>query len=149
MSNDGSDEQRNHQRILIFAFGVVTLIAIALLVLPPFPPRLRVLAFLVVAVAALGMVGTFPRVRAAWRRVLDGLPRDDQRDVRWQRALVLIGLLIFALFLLPPLPPWARMLAVLLVVLAALGGLGILPRLRAMWHRLLGDLPSDNNRRNG
>jgi phosphatidylglycerophosphate synthase len=149
MSNDSSDEQRNNQRILKFAFGVVTVVAIVLLVLPPFPPWLRVLALLVVGIAALGVVGAFPRVRAAWRRVVEGLPRDDQRHVRWQRALVLIGLLIVALFLLPPVPPRARMLAVLLVALAALGGLlGILPRLRAMWHGLLGDLPSDN-RRNG
>jgi hypothetical protein len=138
MSNDqGNDQSDNRWAIMLGAIG---LLAIALLLLPPFPPWLRVVAVMLVVLAVLGGLGIFPRLRATWRRSLSDLPSDDQRSARWKRAFGLIGVLIVALLLLPPLPPRFRIIAVALAVFAVLGVLGILPGLRTRWRRWLSGL---------
>jgi hypothetical protein len=154
MSNNESNDQGNHKSngqsnhksngqsnnrsaIMLAAIGVLT---IALLLLPPFPPWLRVVAVMFVVLAVLGELGIFPRLRATWRRSLRDLPSDDQRNARWKRVLGLIGVLILALLLLPPLPPRFRIIAVVLAVFAILGVLGMLPGLRTTSRRWLSGL---------
>jgi hypothetical protein len=138
MSNDQGNDQSNNRWAIIL--GAIGLLAIALLLLPPFPPWLRVVAVMFVVLAVLGGLGILARLRATWRRSLRDLSSDDQRNARWKRAFGLIGALIVALLLLPPLPPRFRIIAVVLAVFAVLGVLGILPGLRTTWRRWLSGL---------
>jgi len=138
VSNDQGNDQSNNRWAIIL--GAIGLLAIALLLLRPFPPWLRVVAVMLAILVVLGGLGIFPRLRAAWRRSLSDLPSDDQRNARWKRAFGLIGVLAVALLLLPPLPPRSRIIAVVLAVFAVLGALGALPALRATWRRWLSGL---------
>lgn len=83
-------------------FGLMGIIMVALLLLPPLPPWLRIMAAALPAWAVLEGFDLLPRLRAEWQRVISALPSDHEREARWLRALSLIGLLAVVLILLPP-----------------------------------------------
>ena len=71
LSDLPSDDQRNARWKR--AFGLIVVLAVALLLLPPLPPRLRIIAAAVAVFAVLGVLGALPGLRATWRRWLGGL----------------------------------------------------------------------------
>jgi hypothetical protein len=133
MNNDNSPDNTGNQdsNRSALAVSIIALLTIALLLLPPLPPRLRLAAAALAALALLRILGVFPHIRAAWRRVLNQLPSDDQRAARWKRAFLLIAIFAVALLLLPPLPPPFRVAAIALALVVALAFPGIFAELRS------------------
>jgi hypothetical protein len=122
-------------------FGLIGIIIVALLLLPPLPPWLRVIATALAAWAVLEAFDVLPRLQAKWQGLISALPSDPERDARWIRALALINLLALAFFLLPPLPPRFRVIAFAIAALILLlGALGAFPRLRTTCQRWLAAL---------
>jgi hypothetical protein len=122
-------------------FGLMGIVMVALLLLPPLPPWLRVIAVALAAWAVLEGFDLLPHLRAEWQRLISALPSDHEREARWLRALGLIGLLAVAFILLPPLPPRFRVIAFAVAALTLLlGALGAFPRLRATCERWLAAL---------
>jgi hypothetical protein len=67
-------------------FGLIGIFALALLLLPPLSPWLRVIAVALPAWAVLEGFDLLPRLRAKWQRLISALPNDDERRARWTRA---------------------------------------------------------------
>ena len=118
-------------------FGLIGIFALALLLLPPLPLWLRVIAAALPAWAVLEGFDLLPSLGAKWQRLISELPNDDERRARWTRALGLIGLVAAAFILLPPLPPRTRLIGFAVAILAALSALGAFPTLRAAFQRWL------------
>jgi hypothetical protein len=124
-------------------FGLIAIFALALLLLPPLPPWLRVMAVALAAWAVLEGFDLLRRLRSKWQRLMSELPNDEERRARWSRVLGLIGLVAAVFILLPPLPPRMRPVAFAAALLATLGALGAFPTLRAKCRRWLASLGID------
>jgi len=128
--SDGSDPWK-------YGFGVIGVLALSLLLLPPLPPWMRVIAIVIAGWAVLVGFNVLPRLHAGWQRVVSELPSDAMRKARWKHALGLVGLLALAFILSPPLPPRFRIVAFAVAVLAMLGSLGMLSKVREVCRRWL------------
>jgi hypothetical protein len=54
-------------------FDLIAIVVVVLILLPPLPPRFRVIEFAVAAAIVLGALAAFPRLRAACQRWLASL----------------------------------------------------------------------------
>jgi hypothetical protein len=83
-SNDKNNNKSNDRWAIMI--GAIGLLAIALLLLPPFPPWLRVVAVVLAVLVVLMGRGILPRLRATWQRSLSDLPSDEQHYARWSSS---------------------------------------------------------------